>query len=140
MSERAIQCFSPRAASPRLRLVSWQGAVKSPGGGIQSPAAAAAHEQRCASAWQMCLQVSVAHVLLPLAQEMMPGFVGEMRDYQLKGVKWMIALYTNGLNGILADQMGLGKTVSDTEPSPRPASGQRQLQRGRNVSLSKQGC
>lgn len=43
--------------------------------------------------------------LLPL----MTG--GEMRDYQLKGVKWMISLYQNGLNGILADQMGLGKTV-----------------------------
>jgi ATP-dependent DNA helicase len=34
-----------------------------------------------------------------------------MRDYQLKGVKWLISLYQNGLNGILADQMGLGKTV-----------------------------
>ena len=41
----------------------------------------------------------------------MPGFEGEMRDYQIKGVKWLIALYSNGLNGILADQMGLGKTV-----------------------------
>lgn len=30
---------------------------------------------------------------------------------QLKGVKWIISLYQNGLNGILADQMGLGKTV-----------------------------
>lgn len=38
--------------------------------------------------------------------------VGEMRDYQLRGVRWMISLYQNGLNGILADQMGLGKTVS----------------------------
>ena len=43
--------------------------------------------------------------LLPL----MTG--GEMRSYQLKGVKWIISLYQNGLNGILADQMGLGKTV-----------------------------
>ena len=30
---------------------------------------------------------------------------GELREYQLKGVKWMISLYQNGLNGILADQM-----------------------------------
>ena len=36
---------------------------------------------------------------------------GEMRTYQLKGVKWLMSLYQNGLNGILADQMGLGKTV-----------------------------
>ena len=43
---------------------------------------------------------------------MLPLIVGEMRDYQLRGVRWMISLYQNGLNGILADQMGLGKTVS----------------------------
>jgi ATP-dependent DNA helicase len=36
---------------------------------------------------------------------------GELREYQLQGVQWMISLYQNGLNGILADQMGLGKTV-----------------------------
>ena len=41
----------------------------------------------------------------------MPGLKGELREYQLKGIKWLIALYSNGLNGILADQMGLGKTV-----------------------------
>ena len=35
-----------------------------------------------------------------------------MRNYQLRGVRWLISLYQNGLNGILADQMGLGKTVS----------------------------
>ncbi|DBA71579.1 TPA: hypothetical protein ACH3X2_001044 [Trebouxia sp. C0005] len=44
-------------------------------------------------------------------QVMLPLIVGEMRDYQLRGVRWMISLYQNGLNGILADQMGLGKTV-----------------------------
>ena len=49
--------------------------------------------------------------------ELMPGFKGEMRDYQLKGVKWLIALYTNGLNGILADQMGLGKTARPARES-----------------------
>ena len=36
---------------------------------------------------------------------------GDMRDYQLKGVRWLISLHKNGLNGILADEMGLGKTV-----------------------------
>lgn len=45
------------------------------------------------------------------AAELCPGFKGSLRDYQLKGVQWMISLYQNGLNGILADQMGLGKTV-----------------------------
>ena len=51
------------------------------------------------------------------AQELMPGFRGKMRSYQLKGVKWLIALYSNGINGILADQMGLGKTVWASCPS-----------------------
>ncbi|KAH9312679.1 hypothetical protein KI387_027714, partial [Taxus chinensis] len=36
---------------------------------------------------------------------------GRLKSYQMKGVKWMISLWQNGLNGILADQMGLGKTV-----------------------------
>ncbi|KAL7131882.1 hypothetical protein ABFS83_12G034800 [Erythranthe nasuta] len=36
---------------------------------------------------------------------------GKLKSYQLKGIKWMISLWQNGLNGILADQMGLGKTV-----------------------------
>ena len=44
-------------------------------------------------------------------QQILPLIKGDLRDYQLKGVCWMIALYENGLNGILADQMGLGKTV-----------------------------
>ncbi|KAL0021938.1 hypothetical protein WJX79_009166 [Trebouxia sp. C0005] len=36
---------------------------------------------------------------------------GELRDYQMKGLKWMVALHDNKLNGILADEMGLGKTI-----------------------------
>jgi SWI/SNF-related matrix-associated actin-dependent regulator of chromatin subfamily A member 5 len=45
-----------------------------------------------------------------------------MRDYQLLGLNWLIKLYENGINGILADEMvttnrkcnieqGLGKTL-----------------------------
>lgn len=36
---------------------------------------------------------------------------GEMRDYQLAGMEWLISLYDNGLNGILGDEMGLGKVI-----------------------------
>ncbi|KEP62276.1 UNVERIFIED_CONTAM: SWI2/SNF2 Brahma-like putative [Hammondia hammondi] len=36
---------------------------------------------------------------------------GSLRSYQMEGLNWMASLYTNGLNGILADSMGLGKTV-----------------------------
>ncbi|QCD91018.1 SWI/SNF-related matrix-associated actin-dependent regulator of chromatin subfamily A member 5 [Vigna unguiculata] len=45
-------------------------------------------------------------------KELMPLLTGgELKPYQLKGVKWLISLWQNGLNGILADQMGLGKTI-----------------------------
>ena len=44
-------------------------------------------------------------------QALLPLMVGDMRDYQLRGVRWLISLDKNGLNGILADEMGLGKTV-----------------------------
>jgi ATP-dependent DNA helicase len=44
--------------------------------------------------------------------ELVPLLIGgRLKSYQIKGVKWLISLWQNGLNGILADQMGLGKTV-----------------------------
>jgi ATP-dependent helicase STH1/SNF2 len=30
---------------------------------------------------------------------------GTLKDYQVKGLQWMISLYNNRLNGILADEM-----------------------------------
>ncbi len=38
-------------------------------------------------------------------------FVGQLRDYQKRGVSWLSYLESLGLNGCLADDMGLGKTV-----------------------------
>ena len=42
-----------------------------------------------------------------------PAFVqnGEMRDYQIQGLNWLVSLHENGISGILADEMGLGKTL-----------------------------
>ncbi|ROT35639.1 SNF2 family domain-containing protein [Sodiomyces alkalinus F11] len=41
-----------------------------------------------------------------------PAFIhGEMRDYQIAGLNWLISLHENGISGILADEMGLGKTL-----------------------------
>lgn len=34
-----------------------------------------------------------------------------LKDYQMVGLNWLISLYELGINGILADQMGLGKTI-----------------------------
>ena len=31
--------------------------------------------------------------------------MGQMREYQLQGLNWLIHLYDNGINGILADEM-----------------------------------
>lgn len=36
---------------------------------------------------------------------LLPGIQGKMRDYQLAGLNWLIRLYENGINGILADEM-----------------------------------
>jgi ATP-dependent helicase STH1/SNF2 len=30
---------------------------------------------------------------------------GTLKDYQVKGLQWMVSLYNNRLNGILADEM-----------------------------------
>ena len=39
------------------------------------------------------------------------GFVGELRDYQRRGVEWLAFLTGHGFGALLADDMGLGKTV-----------------------------
>ncbi len=39
------------------------------------------------------------------------NFVGQLREYQKRGVAWLQYLEQLGLNGCLADDMGLGKTV-----------------------------
>lgn len=38
-----------------------------------------------------------------------PDYVkfGQLRDYQIKGVNWMISMFDCGLSGILGDEMGL---------------------------------
>lgn len=40
-----------------------------------------------------------------------PHFEGHLKDYQMKGLRWLDNLYDQGINGILADEMGLGKTI-----------------------------
>jgi ATP-dependent helicase STH1/SNF2 len=36
---------------------------------------------------------------------------GKLKEYQVKGLQWMVSLYNNTLNGILADEM-VGDTFS----------------------------
>lgn len=44
---------------------------------------------------------------------------GEMKQYQLTGLSFLIWLYENGINGILGDEMGLGKTLQTYTSYPR---------------------
>jgi DNA helicase INO80 len=39
------------------------------------------------------------------------SFKGDLKDYQMKGLRWLDSLFSQGINGILADEMGLGKTI-----------------------------
>eukprot|EP00826_Nyctotherus_ovalis_P042968 TRINITY_DN4490_c0_g1_i10.p1 TRINITY_DN4490_c0_g1~~TRINITY_DN4490_c0_g1_i10.p1 ORF type:complete len:935 (-),score=369.78 TRINITY_DN4490_c0_g1_i10:25-2829(-) len=38
-------------------------------------------------------------------------FLGDLKEYQFKGLKWLDNLNEQAINGILADEMGLGKTI-----------------------------
>ena len=40
-----------------------------------------------------------------------PPIKGDLRPYQMDGLRWLDYLHANGLGGCLADDMGLGKTV-----------------------------
>lgn len=37
---------------------------------------------------------------------------GELKEYQMAGLQWLVSLYNNRLNGILADEMGLVRCYS----------------------------
>lgn len=41
-----------------------------------------------------------------------PAYInGQLRDYQVQGLNWLVSLDKNRIAGILADEMGLGKTL-----------------------------
>lgn len=47
------------------------------------------------------------------ALESQPSYLsgGQLRDYQLDGLNWMVYSWSCAHNCILADEMGLGKTI-----------------------------
>ncbi len=57
----------------------------------------------------MMAKLNDTSALVPV--ENPPGFEGQLREYQKRGVSWLHYLESLGLNGCLADDMGLGKTV-----------------------------
>jgi ATP-dependent helicase STH1/SNF2 len=51
---------------------------------------------------------STAHKIQEIVTEQSSLLVGgTLKDYQIKGLQWMVSLYNNRLNGILADEMVL---------------------------------
>jgi superfamily II DNA or RNA helicase len=48
---------------------------------------------------------------LDVPQSPHADFRGELRTYQLEGMRWILGLIGRGGGGLLADEMGLGKTV-----------------------------
>ncbi len=53
---------------------------------------------------------SVAHsageAILDQPRLLVPPGDARLREYQMVGLQWMVSLYNNHLNGILADEMG----------------------------------
>ncbi|GGS47835.1 helicase SNF2 [Actinokineospora fastidiosa] len=41
-----------------------------------------------------------------------PGLAATLRDYQLRGLRWLVRMTSLGLGACLADDMGLGKTIT----------------------------
>jgi hypothetical protein len=54
------------------------------------------------------IQTAGQRPLVPVTPD---GFVGELRPYQRRGVSWLAAMGDLGLGAVLADDMGLGKSI-----------------------------
>eukprot|EP00698_Gefionella_okellyi_P018911 TRINITY_DN5728_c0_g1_i1.p1 TRINITY_DN5728_c0_g1~~TRINITY_DN5728_c0_g1_i1.p1 ORF type:complete len:1195 (-),score=255.42 TRINITY_DN5728_c0_g1_i1:350-3466(-) len=55
---------------------------------------------------------SIAHAIQEQVKEQPKNLQGgQLRPFQMDGLRWLVSLYNNNLNGILADEMGLGKTI-----------------------------
>ena len=47
---------------------------------------------------------NIAHLITEEVTEQASIMVGgKLKEYQIKGLEWMVSLYNNNLNGILAD-------------------------------------
>jgi SNF2 family DNA or RNA helicase len=55
---------------------------------------------------------TIAHKIVePIDKQPTTLIGGKLKEYQIQGLQWMVSLYNNHLNGILADELGLGKTI-----------------------------
>lgn len=50
---------------------------------------------------------SIAHdIREPVTEQASILVNGKLKEYQIKGLEWLVSLFNNNLNGILADEMG----------------------------------
>jgi ATP-dependent helicase STH1/SNF2 len=54
---------------------------------------------------------SITHKIQEKVDKQPTWLQGNLKAYQVSGLEWMVSLYNNNLNGILADELGLGKTI-----------------------------
>ena len=67
---------------------------------------------QAASCATTCLTKHGVHlILIPPPVPLPHAAGGQLRDYQLAGLNWLIYSWSRGNNCILADEMGLGKTI-----------------------------
>ncbi|XP_051508964.1 E1A-binding protein p400-like isoform X9 [Myxocyprinus asiaticus] len=64
-----------------------------------------------AAATDLILPKGSARTTLSSRSPPPPLLHGSLREYQQVGVEWLVSLHRKNLNGILADETGLGKTV-----------------------------
>ncbi|MGM0984075.1 MAG: SNF2-related protein [Pseudomonadota bacterium] len=97
-------------------ILDWLGDESDPEAALQLPVTAAERVAPLAEHERWAGRDDVASLAqrlkaLPASLPSPQGFVGELRDYQARGLAWLRFLSELDTGGILADDMGLGKTV-----------------------------
>ncbi len=103
--------LNPDDAARLLRVLERRGPGLKDAAALGIAAAAAGFDVTAAagaSSYSSVAELLAARVLPAKTSD---RFVGELRDYQSKGVAWLCYLRDAGYGALLADDMGLGKTV-----------------------------
>lgn len=114
--ERRLILPLSRLRSLMAPILDWLNDESDPEAALRLPLTAAekvaplAEQERWAGR-QDVSELSKRLKALPASLPTPPGFVGELRDYQARGLAWLRFLSELDTGGILADDMGLGKTV-----------------------------
>ena len=85
-------------------------------------AASAEDDEYKTSSYQNCY--NIVHAINEKVYEQASIMVfGKLKEYQVKGLEWLVSLYNNNLNGILADEMVTFRfLISTRQESPHRSS------------------